>query len=65
MAANDNYNNLDDLAQENLRELFAAVGSFSKASDKAEKVLSDGAKLLKDSTGLLDKTARAICVYKA
>lgn len=60
MAANDNYNNLDDLAQENLRELFAAVGSFSKASDKAEKVLSDGAKLLKDSTGLLDKTARTI-----
>lgn len=60
MAANDNYNNLDDLAQENLRELFAAVGSFSKASDKAEKVLLDGAKLLKDSTGLLDKTARTI-----
>lgn len=60
MAANDNYNNLDELYQENLRELFGAIGSFSKASDKAKKVIEDGKDLLKDSTSLLDKTAKTI-----
>lgn len=60
MAANDNYNNLDELYQENLRELFGVIGSFSKANDKAKNVILDGAKLLKDSTGLLNKTARTI-----
>lgn len=60
MAANDNYNNLDELYQENLRELFGVIGSFSKANDKAKNVILDGAKLLKDSTGLIDKTMRTI-----
>lgn len=60
MAANDNYNNLDELAQENLREVFSAIGAIGTNSEKFGKVILDGAKLLKDSTGLIDKTMRTI-----
>lgn len=60
MAANDNYNNLDELAQENLREVFSAIGAIGTNSDKFGKVILDGAKLLKDSTSLIDKTMRTI-----
>lgn len=60
MADNINYNSNDELYQENLRQLLGAVGGISTASEKTSRVVKDGAKLIKDSSALLDKAVNAV-----